>query len=190
ARIRTSNRGQGGRWDPKTGPGPAARRAGGGTGRRGERRSRRPASRAGGTRRGGGRPPAPATAPRRACTRAAERRTAGSQRLQQGCLEHLIPGRDEGPGHAAREMRDRAAIDLEVRSREGGGSEPQQGGGAALPRRPAPVQRGVVAGEGLEAGRKSAERHQLTAALGVLQRRTRGVEAGSVDLGGGDARLE
>src|SRR2546429_8040132 len=87
-------------------------------------------------------------------------------------------------------MRDRAAIDLEVRSREGGGSEPQQGGGAALPRRPAPVQRGVVAGEGLEAGRKSAERHQLTAALGVLQRRTRGVEAGSVDLGGGDARLE
>src|SRR5207244_4533419 len=77
-----------------------------------------------------------------------------------------------------------------VRSPEGGGSEPQQGGGAALPRRRAPVRRGVVAGEGLEAGRKSAERHQLTAALGVLQRRTRGVEAGSVDLGGGDARLE
>src|SRR6266513_1320892 len=87
-------------------------------------------------------------------------------------------------------MGDRTAIDLELHGRGGWRSEPQQRGGAALPRRPAPVQRGVVARERLEARRKTAECDELAAAFGLLQRRPGGVEAGSVDLGGGDARLE
>src|SRR5205807_7675477 len=87
-------------------------------------------------------------------------------------------------------MGDRAAVDLELRGGGGGRPEPQQGGGAALPRRPAPVQRGVIARERVEARWKTAECDELAAAFGLLQRRPGGVEAGSVDLGGGDARLE
>src|SRR5207302_9796435 len=84
----------------------------------------------------------------------------------------------------------RAPVALEVRRGERGGPAWQRRGGAMLPQLPAPVQGGVVARERIEAGRESAERDELTAALGLVQRRPRGVEAGPVDFGGGDARLE
>src|SRR5207244_1767938 len=152
--------------------------------RRGQRPPRSP-RRSARSRRGAGRPPGPATEPPRACTPAAGPRTAGSQGLRQGCPEHLIAGRDEGPGHAAGEVRDGAAVDLELSGGEGGGTEPEQRGGATLPRRPAPIERGVVARERLDGGPETAEREQQAPSLGLLHR---GAGRGRARRDGGSAR--
>src|SRR5882762_11403719 len=133
--------------------------------------------------RGGGRPPGRARAWPPAYRRAAVPRTADSSGLQES-PKHLIPGGHEGPGHAAGEVGDRAAIDVEPGGRGRLVAEPQQGGGPALTGRPAPVQRRVVAGERLERGSEAAEREHLTLALGAVHRGPGRVKAGAVHLGG------
>src|SRR6266545_5071211 len=136
---------------------------------------------------GGGRS-GPARAWRRGCRRAAVPRTAGSRRLQKS-PEHLIPLRHERPGHAAGEVGDRAAVHVELRGGGSGRAEAQQRGGAPLPGGPAPVQRRVVAREGLERGgggrREAAEREHEPLPLGAGHRGARRVEARAVDFGGG-----
>ncbi len=89
------------------------------------------------------------------------------------------------PAHAPGQVGDGAAVDAQPHGYLTRRVQPQQGGDRPLTRRPAPVQRRVVPGQSRDGCREPPESEHELALLGLLERRPGGVEAGTVEFGGG-----
>src|SRR5439155_16327443 len=106
--------------------------------------------------------------------------------------EYLIPGLHEGPGHAAPQMGQPRWMDVhtlcQLQRPQGIGVVAQVAGCLSLTPRPAPVEGGVITGEGDHSRLEAAEGEDQAIALGRIERAACRMEAGAVHFrcGGGE----